>query len=191
MMISILRDLSDPSEAIPKGTLAAIFSTMITYLIYVVMTGSVAVRYASGDIMEFHYGQFTNETSDAMFEEANVTQAFDDCITPTDRVDARCGWGIAVQQQMMELISAWGPLIYAGCFAATLSSTISSLEGAPRVLQALAKDDVFPYLKTFSIGHGRNNDPIRGYIAVFAISLICILIADLNFISSLLRYSTC
>ena len=87
---------------------------------------------------------------------------------------------------MMELICAWGPLIYAGCFAATLSSAISSLEGAPRVLQALAKDDVFPYLETFSVGHGRNNDPIRGYIAVFAVSLICILIADLNFISSLL-----
>ena len=36
------------------------------------------------------------------------------------------------------------------------------------------------------MGHGRNNDPIRGYIAVFAISLICILIGDLNYVSSLL-----
>ena len=87
---------------------------------------------------------------------------------------------------MMQVISAFGPLIYAGCFAATLSSAISSLEGAPRVLQALAKDDIFPYLETFSVGHGRNNDPIRAYIAVFGISLICILVADLNVVSSLL-----
>ena len=87
---------------------------------------------------------------------------------------------------MMEIVSAWGPLIYAGCFAATLSSAISSLEGAPRVLQALAKDEIFPYLETFAVGHGRNNDPIRGYIAVFAISLVCILIGDLNYISGLL-----
>ena len=87
---------------------------------------------------------------------------------------------------MMQVISAWGPLIYAGCFAATLSSAISSLEGAPRVLQALAKDDIFPYLETFSVGHGRNNDPIRAYIAVFGISLICILIGDLDVVSGLL-----
>ena len=87
---------------------------------------------------------------------------------------------------MMQVISAWGPLIYAGCFAATLSSAISSLEGAPRVLQALAKDEIFPGLRTFSVGHGRNNDPFRAYIAVFAISLICILIGDLNYVSSLL-----
>lgn len=35
----------------------------------------------------------------------------------------------------MELTSLWGPLIYGGCFAATLSSAIASLVGAPRVLQ--------------------------------------------------------
>ena len=86
----------------------------------------------------------------------------------------------------MELISAWGPLIYAGCFAATLSSAITSLEGAPRVLQALAKDKLYPYIETFSVGWGANNDPIRGYILVFAISLICILIGDLNVVSGLL-----
>ena len=87
---------------------------------------------------------------------------------------------------MMQVISAFDMLIYAGCFAATLSSAISSLEGAPRVLQALAKDDIFPYLEAFSVGHGKNNDPFRAYIAVFGISLICILIADLDFVSSLL-----
>ena len=86
---------------------------------------------------------------------------------------------------MMEVMSAWGPIIYAGCFAATLSSAISSLEGAPRVLQALAKDKLFPYIETFSVGYGRNNDPIRGYIAVFAISLICILIGDLDVVAGL------
>ena len=40
----------------------------------------------------------------------------------------------------MGLISAWSPLIYAGCFAATLSSAIASLVGAPRVLQVGHRD---------------------------------------------------
>lgn len=76
----------------------------------------------------------------------------------------------------MELMSAWGPLIYAGCFAATLSSAIASLVGAPRVLQALAKDKLYPGLFLFSKGSGANNDPVRGYILVFVISFICIMI---------------
>ena len=97
-------------------------------------------------------------------------------------------------------MSAWGPLIYAGCFAATLSSAIASLVGAPRVLQALAKDRLYPCIEVskvksiprdensqvFAAGWGANNDPLRGYIFVFAISLICILIGDLNVVSGLL-----
>ncbi len=47
-------------------------------------------------------------------------------------------------QQMMETMSLWGPLIYAGCFAATLSSAIASIVGAPRIFQAVAKDKLFP-----------------------------------------------
>ena len=45
---------------------------------------------------------------------------------------------------MMEVMSLWGPLIYAGCFAATLSSAIASIVGAPRIFQAVAKDKLFP-----------------------------------------------
>lgn len=78
----------------------------------------------------------------------------------------------------MELMSAWGPLIYAGCFAATLSSAIASLVGAPRVLQALAKDKLYPGIFMFSKGTGANNDPVRGYILVFVISFVCIMIGE-------------
>ena len=38
-------------------------------------------------------------------------------------------------------------LIVAGVFAATLSSALGSMMGAPRILQAFAKDDVFPVLR--------------------------------------------
>ena len=52
-----------------------------------------------------------------------------------------------VASTIAQVMSAWGPLIYAGCFAATLSSAIASLVGAPRVLQALAKDRLFPCIE--------------------------------------------
>ena len=78
----------------------------------------------------------------------------------------------------MAKISYTGYLIFAGCFAATLSSAIASLVGAPRVLQALAKDNLYPGLKFFSAGYGANNDPFRGYALVFVISTGCILIGE-------------
>ena len=110
----------------------------------------------------------------------NITQHFDDCL------GRECKYGTIHSYQMMEVISAWGPLIYMGCFAATLSSAIASLVGAPRVLQAVAKDKLFPYIEGFAEGWGGNNDPIRGYILVFLLALICVLVGDLDVVSSLL-----
>lgn len=76
----------------------------------------------------------------------------------------------------MSKISVTGYLVYAGCFAATLSSAIASLVGAPRVLQALARDNLYPILGFFGQGYGANDDPFRGYILVFIISLGCTMI---------------
>jgi solute carrier family 12 sodium/potassium/chloride transporter 2 len=171
-------DLRDPSYAIPKGTFAAIGTTFVTYFVYFIMVGCVSVKYASGRLDEVGFG--LPGYNQSVYAELNVTQAFDDCEGRT------CSYGAAVDQQMMEVMSAWGPLIYAGCFAATLSSAIASLVGAPRVLQALAKDRLYPFIETFATGWGVNNDPIRGYVFVFAISLVCILIGDLNVVSGLL-----
>lgn len=78
----------------------------------------------------------------------------------------------------MELVAGWGPLIYAGCFAATLSSAIASLVGAPRILQALAKDKLYPGISMFAKGYGANNDPVRGYILVFLLSWGCVMIGE-------------
>ena len=50
----------------------------------------------------------------------------------------------------------------------------------------MAKDKIFPGIDSFAEGCGKNNDPVRGYILVFVISLVCIIIGDLNVVSSLL-----
>ena len=86
----------------------------------------------------------------------------------------------------MAKISFTGYLIFAGCFAATLSSAIASLVGAPRVLQALGKDKLYPLVHHFSKGYGANQDPFRGYFLVFLISLGCLLIGKLDVVSTLL-----
>ncbi|KZS02252.1 Bumetanide-sensitive sodium--chloride cotransporter, partial [Daphnia magna] len=89
-----------------------------------------------------------------------------------------CEWGLQNSFQVIELVSAFGPLIYAGCFAATLSSALASLVSAPKVFQALCKDKLYPYLGPFGRGYGKNNEPVNGYILTFIIALGCIIIAE-------------
>ncbi len=83
-------------------------------------------------------------------------------------------------------IARWPVLISAGVFAATLSSALGSMMGAPRILQALAKDSIFPSLKMFAVGSGPNAEPRRAVIVTFVISTIFILAGDLNSIAPLI-----
>jgi amino acid transporter len=89
-------------------------------------------------------------------------------------------------QMIVRGLAKFGWLITAGVFAATLSSALGSMMGAPRILQALAKDTIFPKLRLFAAGSGVNSEPRRAVILTFAISTICILAADLNSIAPLI-----
>jgi len=166
-------DLKDPAVAIPKGTLGAIATTYITYIVYGVMVAFTYVTSASGNVEE--YVQWTQWGPDN-----RTLPNYLDC------EDRDCKYGTLWDQQTMAVISCTGYLIYMGCFAATISSAIASLVGAPRVLQALAKDKLYPKIEFFSAGMGANNDPVRGYVCVFIIALGCILVGELNVVSSLL-----
>jgi amino acid transporter len=83
-------------------------------------------------------------------------------------------------------IAQWPVLILAGVFAATLSSALGSMMGAPRILQALARDSIFPSLKMFRVGSGPNSEPRRAIILTMVISTIGILFADLDTIAPLI-----
>ncbi|KAL7034522.1 hypothetical protein ACKWTF_007999 [Chironomus riparius] len=159
---NISGDLRDPQKAIPKGTLLAIFLTTLSYLGMAVMTGSCVVRDATGNLTEYVQGTFL------------------DC---TDR---KCEYGLQNSFQVIELVSLFGPLIYAGCFAATLSSALASLVSAPKVFQALCKDELYPKIKWFAKGFGKNNEPVRGYVLTFIIAIGFILVGELNAIAPLI-----
>ena len=79
---------------------------------------------------------------------------------------------------------AWsGALIYAGVFAATLSSALGSMMGAPRILQAFARDNIFHRLKFFARGSGAAAEPRRAIVLTFLIAQAGVLIGDLNTIA--------
>jgi amino acid transporter len=57
-----------------------------------------------------------------------------------------------------------GFLVVAGVFAATISSALGSFLGAPRVLQAVARDNVVPPLRPFAQGSRRGDEPHRALL---------------------------
>ena len=65
-----------------------------------------------------------------------------------------------------------------GCFAATLSSALACLVSAPKIFQALCKDNLYPYIGIFGKGFRKNNDPFYAYAVAFVIALAFILIGN-------------
>ncbi|MBE7504445.1 MAG: amino acid permease [Verrucomicrobiales bacterium] len=70
---------------------------------------------------------------------------------------------------VMQKVARWGDLVVAGVWAASLSSAMGSLLGAPRTLQALARDRVVPAF--LGKGYGRGNDPRMASAASFGLAL--------------------
>lgn len=68
-----------------------------------------------------------------------------------------------------------GFLVVAGVFAATLSSALGSFMGAPRVIQAVARDRLIPILHPFEKGEGQANEPVRALWLTLGLTITTIL----------------
>ncbi len=84
----------------------------------------------------------------------------------------------------MRSIALVGPLVLIGVFAATLSSAMASFLGAPRILQSLAADKVFPGLVFFAKGHGPLGNPRRAVLLSLAIAVVTLGLGALNSIAA-------
>ena len=73
-----------------------------------------------------------------------------------------------------------GFLVAAGVFAATLSSALGSCLGAPRVLQAVSRDDVLSFLRPFAKGTPVTDEPRRALAVTTAITAGILLWAGLS-----------
>jgi amino acid transporter len=74
-------------------------------------------------------------------------------------------------------------LISAGVIAGTLSSAMASLLGAPRILQSLAQDRIFPLLLPFARGVGKVQNPRRGVLLSAGIAMATVGLGKLNVIA--------
>ncbi|KFP91244.1 Solute carrier family 12 member 2, partial [Apaloderma vittatum] len=172
---NISGDLADPQSAIPKGTLLAILITTLVYVGIAVSVGSCVVRDATGNVNNTIVTELTNCTTAA----CKLNYDFSSCQT-------ECHYGLMNNFQVMSMVSGFAPLISAGIFSATLSSALASLVSAPKIFQALCKDNIYPGFQMFAKGYGKNNEPLRGYLLTFLIALGFILIAELNVIAPII-----
>uniref|UniRef100_A0A4W4G886 Solute carrier family 12 member 1 n=1 Tax=Electrophorus electricus TaxID=8005 RepID=A0A4W4G886_ELEEL len=173
---NISGDLKDPQGAIPIGTLLAIFITGITYLGIALCVSATVVRDATGNLND----TITPGAKCNFSVACNFGYDFSICRT------TKCQYGLMNNFQVMTMVSGFGPLITAGTFSATISSALASLVSAPKVFQALCKDNIYKALHFFAKGHGKNNEPIRGYVLTFVIAVAFILIAELNIIAPII-----
>ncbi|XP_044302187.1 solute carrier family 12 member 2 isoform X2 [Varanus komodoensis] len=173
---NISGDLADPQSAIPKGTLLAILITTVVYIGIAVSVGACVVRDATGSINDTIIYELTNCTTAA----CKLNFDFSSC------EKRKCHYGLMNSFQVMSMVSGFAPLISAGIFSATLSSALASLVSAPKIFQALCKDNIYPGFLMFAKGYGKNNEPLRGYLLTFLIALGFILIAELNVIAPII-----
>lgn len=90
---------------------------------------------------------------------------------------------------VMSKIALWGPIIPIGLAAATLSSAIGSIIVAPRILQALGADRIFPTPKAntaMAAGVGDTNEPRAATIVTVGIALVTVLVGNVDSVARLI-----
>lgn len=79
----------------------------------------------------------------------------------------------------------WGPLVLMGILAATFSSALGTMLGAPRVLQALAAHKTVPFHQFFA-SKSKNNEPRNAIIFTAIIILLALILGNLNALAALI-----
>ena len=90
-------------------------------------------------------------------------------------------------QFIMARIALWSPAIYIGLGAAALSSALGSIMVAPRTLQMLARDSVFPIPslnRLMEKGVGNSQEPVYATCVSGVIAIVFVVIGDVDFICS-------
>jgi amino acid transporter len=93
---------------------------------------------------------------------------------------------LATDQLIMQKIAVWGPIIPIGLAAATLSSALGSIMVAPRTLQAIGLDNIFPtkFINDwFAKGKPVSNEPFNSSLITIVIAFVFVGIGELDFVA--------
>ncbi|XP_039618865.1 solute carrier family 12 member 4 isoform X2 [Polypterus senegalus] len=96
-------------------------------------------------------------------------------------------YGDAVRKNLVVGTLSWPSpwVIVIGSFFSTCGAGLQSLTGAPRLLQAIAKDNIIPFLRVFGLGKS-NGEPTWALLLTAVIAELGILIASLDMVAPIL-----
>ncbi|MEQ9659316.1 amino acid permease, partial [Fulvivirga sp.] len=156
---------------------------MVFAIVFPAFTGMTAGVGLSGDLKDpkksIPYGTLL-ATFSGMIIYVFIAYKMASAAHPDDLVD---------NQLIMMDIAVWGPIIPIGLACATISSALGSILVAPRTLQALAGDKVFPLMKInayLAQGKPGSNDPINSTIVTGIIALVFVGIGDVNVVAEII-----
>jgi len=97
-------------------------------------------------------------------------------------------WDLANNQMVMAKIAIWEPIIPIGLGCAAISSALGSIMIAPRTLQALGVDKIFPGALSDWLSKGRKKDgePFNSLVITCIIGFVFILMGDINTVASII-----
>ncbi|XP_030918025.1 solute carrier family 12 member 7-like isoform X4 [Geospiza fortis] len=185
------------SEESKMGGLPYVFTDIMTYFTMLVgiyfpsVTGIMAGSNRSGDLKDAQKSIPTGtilaiSTTSFIFSVTDLSciVLFGACI---EGVILRDKFGEAVNGNLVVGTLAWPSpwVIVIGSFFSTCGAGLQSLTGAPRLLQAIARDGIVPFIQIF--GHGKaNGEPTWALLLTVGICEIGILIASLDSVAPIL-----
>uniref|UniRef100_A0A665X7K6 Solute carrier family 12 member 4 n=1 Tax=Echeneis naucrates TaxID=173247 RepID=A0A665X7K6_ECHNA len=161
--------------------------TLLVGIFFPSATGIMAGSNRSGDLRDAQksipVGTILAITTTSLVYLSSVI-LFGSCI---EGVVLRDKFGDAVRKNLVVGTLSWPSpwVIVIGSFFSTVGAGLQSLTGAPRLLQAIAKDNIIPFLRVF--GHGKSNgEPTWALLLTGLIAELGILIASLDMVAPIL-----
>ncbi|XP_054848367.1 solute carrier family 12 member 6 isoform X1 [Eublepharis macularius] len=161
--------------------------TLLVGIFFPSVTGIMAGSNRSGDLKDAQksipIGTILAILTTSFVYLSNVV-LFGACV---DGVVLRDKFGDAVHGNLVVGTLSWPSpwVIVIGSFFSTCGAGLQSLTGAPRLLQAIAKDNIIPFLRVF--GHGKaNGEPTWALLLTAGIAELGILIASLDMVAPIL-----
>ncbi|XP_078500947.1 solute carrier family 12 member 6 isoform X2 [Lissotriton helveticus] len=161
--------------------------TLLVGIFFPSVTGIMAGSNRSGDLKDAQksipIGTILAILTTSFVYLSNVV-LFGACV---EGVVLRDKFGHAVNGNLVVGTLSWPSpwVIVIGSFFSTCGAGLQSLTGAPRLLQAIAKDNIIPFLRVF--GHGKSNgEPTWALLLTAAIAELGILIASLDLVAPIL-----
>ncbi|XP_028934280.1 solute carrier family 12 member 6 isoform X2 [Ornithorhynchus anatinus] len=161
--------------------------TLLVGIFFPSVTGIMAGSNRSGDLKDAQksipIGTILAILTTSFVYLSNVV-LFGACI---EGVVLRDKFGDAVKGNLVVGTLSWPSpwVIVIGSFFSTCGAGLQSLTGAPRLLQAIAKDGIIPFLRVF--GHSKaNGEPTWALLLTAAIAELGILIASLDLVAPIL-----